>query len=45
MLKMGGRSSSMSACNAEVQIIFSITGEKSDPNRLPCELVAIAPGS
>jgi hypothetical protein len=45
MSKTGGRSSSMSACNAEVHIIFSVTGEKPDPSRLPCELVAVAPGS
>ena len=45
MSKTGGRNFSMSACNAEVHIIFSVTGEKPDPNRVPCELVAVAPGS
>ncbi len=38
---LGGES--MQLCNDLVTIIYSVTGEKIDPNNLPCSLIAISP--
>jgi hypothetical protein len=34
---------SMTTCRASADLIFSLTGEKIDPDRLPCELLANVP--
>ena len=38
---LGGES--MKLCNDLVTIIYSVTGEKIDPDNLPCSLIAISP--
>ncbi len=38
-----GYGDSMAGCNAAVEVIYSITGEKIDEDHFPCELVAPAP--
>jgi hypothetical protein len=42
-VSLGGES--MPGCNATVEMIFSITGEKISEGHFPCELIAIRPGS
>ncbi len=38
-----GYGDSMAGCNAAVEVIYSITGEKIDEDHFPCELVVPAP--
>lgn len=38
-----GTAMSMSTCGASAEIIYSFTGEKIDPNKPPCELIANVP--
>ena len=38
-----GTPMSMSTCGASAEIIYSFTGEKIDPNKPPCELIANVP--
>lgn len=38
-----GTAMSMSTCGASAEIIYSFTGEKIDPDRPPCELIANVP--
>jgi hypothetical protein len=41
-LAQGGVRISMGECNAAVQVIYSITGEKEDPENPPCVLQALS---
>lgn len=43
MFNSEGTSMSMTTCGASAQIIFSFTGEKIDPDKRPCELIANVP--
>ncbi|MDX6288249.1 MAG: hypothetical protein QOH42_48 [Blastocatellia bacterium] len=38
-----GTAMSMSTCGASAELIYSLTGEKIDPDRRPCELIANVP--
>ena len=38
-----GTAMSMSTCGASAEIIYSFTGEKPDPDKPPCELIANVP--
>ena len=43
MFEGEGTAMSMTTCGASAELIFSFTGEKIDPDRRPCELVANVP--
>jgi len=43
MFKSEGTVMSMTTCGAAAELIYSFTGEKIDPDRPPCELVANVP--
>jgi hypothetical protein len=43
MFKSEGTAMSMTTCGAAAELIYSFTGEKIDPDRPPCELIANVP--
>ena len=43
MFKSEGTAMSMTTCGAAAELIYSFTGEKIDPERPPCELIANIP--
>ena len=43
MFESEGTAMSMTTCGAAAELIYSFTGEKSDPERGPCELIANVP--
>jgi hypothetical protein len=43
MFKSEGTAMSMTTCGAAAELIYSFTGEKIDPDRPPCELIANIP--
>jgi hypothetical protein len=43
MFKGEGTAMSMTTCGAAAELIYSFTGEKVDPDRPPCELIANVP--
>ena len=43
MFKGEGAAMSMTTCGAAAELIYSFTGEKIDPERPPCELIANVP--
>jgi hypothetical protein len=43
MFKTEGAAMSMTTCSAAAELIYSLTGEKIDPERPPCELIANVP--
>lgn len=43
MFKTEGAAMSMTTCSAAAELIYSLTGEKIDPEKPPCELIANVP--
>jgi hypothetical protein len=43
MFQSEGAAMSMTTCSAAVELIYSFTGEKIDPEKPPCELIANVP--
>jgi hypothetical protein len=43
MFKSEGAAMSMTTCSAAAELIYSLTGEKIDPEKPPCELIANIP--
>ena len=43
MFKSEGAAMSMTTCSAAAELIYSLTGEKIDPEKPPCELIANVP--